>query len=131
MKYMKLAILVFAFSITLSKFDVNAASIGIQNLSLPIFSGANTTKHATKEKNTLQKVSKVRCEDSVTGEDRAVVVATKQTSQNISSKAITISSKNINYSIPDSSTKGPTTLYIQNAKSTVTTAKFSGLWIYD
>lgn len=130
MKYLKLTICVFIFSIMLSKLNVNAA-IGIQNLTLPIFSAANTTQHATKTEKTLQKVSKTRCEDSITGEDRAVVVATKQTSQNISSKAITISSKNINYEIPESNTTGPTTLYIQNAKSTVTTAKFSGLWIYD
>ena len=130
MKYLKLAVCVFVFSIVLSKLNVNAA-IGIQNLTLPIFSGANTTQHATKTKSTLQKVSKVKCVDSLTGEERAVVVATKQTSQNISSSAITISSQNILYSIPNSDTVGATTLYIQNAKSTVTTAKFSGLWVYD
>lgn len=133
MKYLKYSLGIFAFAITLSTLGVNADTVNIVNVKIPILSRAYTNAQI-KETNSTQYIKKTSCTDDLTGDGRVIIAAVKNYSHlntQYENSTPVEASPNTNVAMPKSNKSGNVTLFLQSKKNLPTTATFNGIWTID
>ncbi len=132
MKYLKGTIIAFAVTLIFSM-SVNAASLTLSNMTIPIFGGIYNSPERVKgnDKNT-QKLETINVIDRLSGDGRIVLVRTVGTLAGMPTTSWyeTTKGKTVNFG-EVSREIGSWKLQIKSKKSLPTKAGYWGIWTYE
>lgn len=130
MKYLKVALALFAVTFVFSIINVNAKqTLGFSGIKIPAFKGDYLSSQRDKGDFSLQYIMKTACTDDLTGDGRVINAKAHGMLSGMSDSDVVETKPNVNVSFGSKSAEiGLWRVHLESKKSLPTTATFFGIW---